>query len=63
MSAWRRELPTSRNRATVLIVVLVDQCGFAATSCDYEVVRLEGVMVVMGWLMARYVATLWHAYG
>ena len=61
MSAGPRELPTSGNRATVLIAVSVDQCGFAATTCDYEVVRLEGVMVVMGWLMARYVVTLWHA--
>lgn len=66
MSAGPRELPTSGNRATVLIAVSVDQRDFAAASCNYEVVRLEGVMVVvvvMGWLMARYVVTLWHAYG
>ena len=48
MSANRRECPTGCGRAIVLIAVLICWCSFANVSCEYELLSLEGTMVVMG---------------
>ena len=33
---------------------LDSQGVFAAIGCDYDLLRLEGLMVLMNWMMGRY---------
>ncbi len=48
MSAKRSERPTGCDRATVLIAVLICQCSLPAITCEYGLLRLEGLMVLTG---------------
>lgn len=48
MSAKRSDRPRALGRATVLIAVVIYQCSFAVATCDYGLLRMEGLMVVMG---------------
>lgn len=35
-------------RMTLLIAVLICQCSFAAVTCEFGLLRLEGVMLLTG---------------
>ena len=48
MSAKRSDRPRALGRATVLIAVVIYQCSFTVATCNYELLRMEGLMVVMG---------------
>lgn len=48
MSAKRSDPPGALGRATVLIAVVIYRCSFAVATCAYELLRMEGLMVVMG---------------
>lgn len=48
MSAKRSDRPRALGRGTVLIAVVIYQCSFTVATCDYELLRMEGLMVVMG---------------
>ena len=48
MSAKRSDRPKAWGRVAVLIAVVIYQCSFAVATCDYGLLRMEGLMVVMG---------------